>query len=233
VGSLTGQLGLPVSIQACLFDLDGVLTDTASTHARAWGVALSPYAPFDLKEDYDAYVDGRPRLDGARNFLTAKGLHPDDETLWQVAKRKDDVFEELLRQGGVRAYKGSLKYVEAVRERGLRLAVVSSSHHCQEVLTAARFPAVFEVRVDGHVADELHLRGKPNPDPYLTAARKLGVPPSGCAVFEDALAGVEAGYRGGFGYVVGVDRAGQAEALKKHGASVVVEDLGQLLGAPG
>jgi beta-phosphoglucomutase family hydrolase len=244
------KLGLPDGIRACLFDLDGVLTETAALHARAWkrmfddflsGHARSsgqPFVSFDPVRDYDLYVDGKPRDDGARSFLASRGLvlpegTADDsattKTIRGLARRKNDLFDALLRTEGVTAYPGSVRYVHAVKVAGFRTAVVSSSSNCQEVLTSAGIAGLFEVRIDGVVAARQHLPGKPAPDTYLAAARALSVPPAQASVFEDALAGVEAGRAGRFGFVVGVDRAGQADALRRHGADVVVTDIGALL----
>lgn len=243
------MLGLPERTQACLFDLDGVLTRTATVHASAWAQALDevlrvraaragePFVPFDPVRDYDRYVDGLPRADGARRFLASRGIAlpeggPDDppgaETVEGVARRKDDLFERLLRDHGVSAYEDSVRYVRAARRAGLRTAVVSSSRHCREVLAAASITDLFDARIDGLLAEARHLPGKPAPDAYLAAAAALGVAPARCAVFEDALAGVEAGRAGGFGWVVGVDRLGQADALRRHGADVVVTGLALL-----
>jgi beta-phosphoglucomutase family hydrolase len=237
-------LGLPDDITACLFDLDGVLTRTAEVHAHAWKETFDRFLaqrgekPFDLVRDYDEYVDGKPRLDGVRDFLASRGIElpdgsaddpPDAETVNGVANAKNELVLRLIREQGVEAYEGSVRYLRAAREAGLRRAVVSSSHNCHDVLVAAGIEDLLEVRVDGIVAEERHLRGKPAPDTFLEAARILGVDPAHAAVFEDALAGVQAGHDGGFGYVVGADRADQRDALLAHGASVVVDDLAELL----
>ena len=238
------MLGLPDGITACLFDLDGVLTKTAEVHARAWKEVFDAFlqrrggAPFDLVHDYDAYVDGKPRLDGVRDFLAARGIDlpegaPDDapgsDTIYGLANAKNELVLRLIHDEGVEAYEGSVRYLHAARDAGLRRAVVSSSHNCHDVLVAAGIEELLELRVDGVVAEERHLRGKPAPDTFLEAARMLGVAREHAAVFEDALAGVQAGRDGGFGHVVGVDRSGQREALLAHGASVVVDDLADLL----
>jgi beta-phosphoglucomutase family hydrolase len=241
---------LPEGIGACLFDLDGVLTQTATLHAAAWKEMFDPYlearakrggdafVPFDSVEDYDRYVDGKPRIDGVRSFLASRGITlpegspadpPGAETLVGLGKRKNDLVLELMRTRGVEAYEGSVRYVRAVRDAGLRRAVVSSSRNCREVLAAAGIDDLFEARIDGNVAEEQGLRGKPAPDTFLAAARALELPPSRSAVFEDALAGVEAGRAGNFGFVVGVDRVGQARELREHGADVVVQDLAALM----
>jgi beta-phosphoglucomutase family hydrolase len=244
------MLGLPSPIQACLFDLDGVLTQTAKVHAAAWKEmfdaflrtrsegAGEPFVPFDAVEDYDEYVDGKPRYDGVRSFLASRGIvlpegdpsdPPGAETVAGLGNRKNDLVLALIRRDGVTAYDGSVRYVRAVRDAGLRRAVVSSSANCREVLAAAGIEDLFEVRIDGIVARREHLKGKPAPDTFLAAARELGVEPARAAVFEDALAGVAAGRAGGFGFVVGVDRVGQADALRDHGADIVVSDLAELL----
>ena len=240
-------LGLPDGITACLFDLDGVLTQTAKVHAAAWKQTFDEYLrqrdgdgfkEFDEVKDYDEYVDGKPRYDGVRSFLQSRGIelpegNPDDpptaETICGIGNRKNDLVQKLISEQGVEAYDGSVRYVRAARDAGLRRAVVSSSANCQEVLIAAGIEDLFEARIDGLVADEQHLKGKPAPDTFLAGARALGVEPAQAVVFEDALAGVQAGRDGHFGYVVGVDRTGQAQALREHGATVVVEDLGELL----
>lgn len=246
------MLGLPGSIHACLFDLDGVLTETATLHAKAWkrmfDVFLSararssgrPFIPFDIARDYDLYVDGKPRDDGTRSFLASRSIQlpegtGDDpttaETIQGLGRRKNGILLALMRGQGVEAYPGSVRYVRAVRTAGLRTAVVSSSDNCHEVLIAAGIEELFDVRIDGLVAAELHLAGKPAPDTYLEASRALGAIPSEAAVFEDALAGVAAGRTGRFGFVVGVDRVGQGDELRRSGADVVVTDLAALLEA--
>ncbi|MGW2706046.1 HAD family hydrolase [Streptomyces sp. NPDC001340] len=244
------MLGLPAHVRACLFDLDGVLTQTAKVHAAAWKETFDNYlreratregtefVPFDAVDDYDEYVDGRPRADGVRTFLAARGVHlpegtPDDtpqaETVNGLGKRKNDLVLRRIREDGVEPYEGSVRFVHAAREAGLRCAVVSSSANCRDVLAAAGIEDLFEQRIDGVVAHERHLRGKPAPDTYLEAARVLGTDPDAAAVFEDALAGVEAGRAGRFGVVVGVDRVGQADQLRAHGADIVIRDLADLL----
>jgi beta-phosphoglucomutase family hydrolase len=243
-------LGLPAGIRACLFDLDGVLTKTAKVHAAAWKEMFDaylheraertgePFAPFDPVKEYDEYVDGRPRHDGVRAFLAARGIQlpeggpgdpPDAETIAALGDRKNRIVLQMIRTQGVEAYEGSVRYVRAVRTAGMRTAVVSSSANCHDVLVAAGIEDLFDERVDGVVAERQHLRGKPAPDTFEAAARTLGVEPAAGAVFEDALAGVAAGRAGRFGYVVGVDRVGQAEALRAHGADIVVSDLAELL----
>jgi len=239
-------LGLPDGIRACLFDMDGVLTETATVHARAWKSMFDDYLrgregegfePFS-QDDYDRYVDGKPRYDGVKSFLAARGIElpqgtPDDppgaETVDGLGNRKNELVLRLIHDEGVKAYPGSIRYLDAVAKAGLRTAVVSSSANCADVLRAAGIEDRFEVRVDGHVVDDQRLKGKPAPDTYLHAAQQLGAEAAQAAVFEDALSGVEAGREGHFGCVVGVDRVGQAEALAEHGASVVVKDLAELL----
>lgn len=248
--SATSGLGLPPSTRACLFDLDGVLTQTARLHAAAWELTFDgylrrraeergeDYVPFDARRDYDEHVDGRPRADGVRAFLASRGIilpegSPEDppelETVWGIGNRKNVVVAAMLREHGVEAYGGSVRYVETARRRGLGCAVVSASANCRAVLAAAGIDGLFDTVVDGELAAREHLAGKPEPDTYLAAAHLLGVAPSEGAVFEDALAGVAAGRAGHFGWVVGVDRVGQATELRAHGADVVVEDLADLL----
>jgi beta-phosphoglucomutase family hydrolase len=240
-------LGLPDAVRACLFDLDGVLTDTASVHAAAWqemfdaflrNYSGQPFRPFDIKNDYDTYVDGKPRLDGVRDFLASRHITlpegspddpPDANTVNGLGERKNQIVQRRIHEDGVKAYPGSVAYVHAVRDAGLGRAVVSSSSNCREVLKAAGILDLFQEIVDGVVAERDHLRGKPAPDTYLAAASGLHVEAAQAAVFEDALAGVESGRAGHFGFVVGVDRVGQAAALAAHGADRVVQDLADLL----
>ena len=224
------RLGLPSQIAACLFDLDGVITKTAVQHARAWKQVFERHGiPFDDVKDYDAYVDGKPREDGVRSFLQARGVAATDALVEEIASEKDRLFLELIRKEGVETYPGSVTYVEAARRLTLKVAVVSSSKHTSDVLQAAHLQDLFDARVDGIVAEEEHLKGKPHPDTYLRAAEELGTSADKAAVYEDALAGVEAGKAGRFGLVVGVDRAGQADALRRHGADIVVKDLAELM----
>jgi beta-phosphoglucomutase family hydrolase len=246
-------LGLPIGVTACLFDLDGVLTQTAKVHSAAWKQMFDDYlrkrarrtdealVPFDPIGEYDQYVDGRPRDDGVRAFLASRGVKlpegdPDDtpeaETIHGLGNRKNEIVLRLIRQQGVQPYEGSVRYVKAVQAAGLRRAVVSSSTNCREVLAAAGIEDLFEEIVDGVLAEREQLQGKPAPDTFLAGAKALGVQPAGATVFEDALAGVEAGRAGRFGFVVGVDRVGQADALRAHGADVVVDDLANLLETP-
>jgi beta-phosphoglucomutase family hydrolase len=235
------QLGLPSGIRACLFDLDGVLTRTAAVHATAWKQVFDAFlraraereggsfVPFDLDSDYRTYVDGKRRRDGVRSFLAARDIEAPEDDVRVLAQAKDALMLAAVQRDGVERYEGSIAYVREAAAAGLRRAVVSASRHCADVLRAAGIEELFEVRVDGVVADREQLRGKPAPDTFLAAARELGVEPVDAAVFEDALVGVEAGRAGGFGFVVGVDRVGHADALRAHGADVVVDDLSALL----
>ncbi|MFJ8778087.1 MULTISPECIES: beta-phosphoglucomutase family hydrolase [unclassified Streptomyces] len=241
------ELGLPEEIKACLFDLDGVVTRTAVVHAAAWKEMFDAFLreregedfrPFD-DHDYDEYVDGLPRADGVRTFLASRGIelpegNPDDppgaETVHGLGNRKNALVLEKIRTDGVEAYDDTLTYIRAARAQGLRTAIVSSSANCRDVLRAIDAEDLFDVRVDGVVAAERHLPGKPRPDTFLAAAHDLGLDAPRSAVFEDALAGMDAGRAGGFGYVVGLDRVGQADALYEHGADVVVKGLAELGG---
>jgi beta-phosphoglucomutase family hydrolase len=241
------EIGLPSGIRACLFDLDGVLTPTALVHAAAWKETFDAvlrtiegpdFQPFDATADYDAYVDGRPRADGVRTFLATRGIElpeggeddpPALNTVHGVGNRKNVLVLEKIREDGVDPYPGSVRYLEAVRGAGLRTAVVSSSANCRDVVVSAGIEQLLDVRIDGVVARERGLRGKPKPDTYLEAAHDLGFSPAQSAVFEDALVGMDAGRAGRFGCVVGVDRVGQAEELRRHGADTVVKDLADLL----
>jgi beta-phosphoglucomutase family hydrolase len=238
-------LGLPDAIRACLFDLDGVLTDTASVHRSAWKATFDPVLaahgqpPF-TDADYEEYVDGKPRLDGVRDFLRSRSIEPpegsdddppDAETVHAVAERKNKAVVERIRQDGVHVFPGSVRYLQAATEAGLRRIVVSSSANTAEVLAVTGLDKYIEDRVDGVTIASTGMRGKPAPDSFLAGAERAGVPPSRAAVFEDATSGVEAGRRGNFGFVIGVNRLddAHAEALRKHGADVVVRDLADLL----
>ena len=247
------MLGLPDGIRGCLFDLDGVLTKTAKVHDAAWKQTFDDFlreradqagqlfTPFDPVKDYDEYVNGKPRADGTRSFLASRGIGlpegspddpPDAQTVHGLGNRKNVLLLEMIRTSGVEPYEGSVRYVRAVRDAGLRRAVVSSSANCHDVLVAAGIEDLFEARIDGVAAAQEYLRGKPAPDTFLAGAGALGLEPAAATVFEDALAGVTAGRAGGFGFVVGVDRVGQAEALHAHGADIVVTDLAELLDRP-
>ncbi len=240
----------PARFDAVLFDLDGVLTDTARIHAQCWKRTFDEYLsgrapgegdslrPFDIAEDYRLYVDGKPRFDGVRDFLASRDIRleegdvddpPDRETVCGIGNRKNEMVNEAIENGPVDAYPGSVALVRVLREQGLRTAVVSSSSNCAAVLEAVGISDLFETQVDGHAIHELGLKGKPAPDTFLEGARRLGVEPGRAVVVEDALAGVQAGRDGGFGLVIGVARKGDAEALARHGAGIVVEDLGELV----
>ena len=246
------MLGLPDDITACLFDLDGVLTKTATLHAAAWKQMFDDYlrqraaqsggefVPFS-GADYDRYVDGKPRADGTRSFLASRGIElpegdpddpPDAPTVNGLGNRKNELVLAAIADGGAQVYEGSVRYLRAARQAGLACAVVSSSANCRAVLDSVSLTGQFDAIVDGAVARQRHLHGKPAPDTFLAGAADLKVAPAAAVVFEDALAGVEAGRAGKFGYVVGVDRAGQAGALREHGADVVVSDLDELLARP-
>jgi alpha,alpha-trehalase len=237
---------------AILFDLDGVITKTAVLHAAAWKRLFdtylselasrtgSPFAPFDLELDYRAYVDGKPRYDGVKSFLASRGLTlpwgtvadtPDKQTIYGLGNRKDEFFEAQLREAGVAVYPSTVQCLRLAKGHQLKTAVVSSSHHCREIIDAAGLTALFDTMIDGHDLDRLKLPGKPAPDTFLEAARRLGVPPEKAVVIEDAQAGVQAGRAGGFGLVIGLNRQDQADALWRHGAEVVVDDLAELLPA--
>ena len=244
-------LKLPEQIRACLFDMDGVMTETATVHAAAWKQMFDEYLrerakragqqfkPFDLVSDYNTYVDGKPRYDGVRSFLQSRGIElpqgspsdpPEAETVDGLGNRKNELVLKLIHEQGVKAFPGSVKLGKAVRDAGLKTAIVSSSANCKEVIEAAGIEGLFDARVDGNAVEREHLKGKPAPDTYLHAAEELGVAAANAAVFEDALAGVESGRAGRFGYVVGVNRGDHADALREHGADVVVDDLAELLG---
>jgi len=240
------MIGLPDHVTAALFDLDGVLTGTAELHRDAWREMFDAYlrardaehfVPFSDR-DYADHVDGRPRADGVRTFLTARGIvlpdgdpgdPPDAETVNGLGNRKNELVQTLIAERGVRPYPGSVRYLEAARNAGLGIGVVTSSANGAAVLKAADLTRFIQTLVDGIVIARDQLRGKPAPDSFLAGARALGVAPANAAVFEDALAGVRAGREGGFGFVVGVDRADQADLLRAQGADVVVEDLAELL----
>ena len=249
-GYIGAVLGLPSHVTACLFDLDGVLTQTALVHNAAWKQTFDqflqawseqhgqPYVPFDSGRDYHEFVDGRQRADGVRTFLASRGITlpegspddgPDADTVNGVGNRKNILVLQKIKEGAVQVYPGSVDYLRAAKEAGLRRAVVSASANCRDVLEAAGIADLLEERVDGVVARERHLPGKPAPDTFWYGAELLDTPRKNCVVFEDALAGVAAGRAGDFGFVVGVDRVGQADALRANGADIVVQDLSELL----
>jgi len=247
------MLGLPDGIRGCLFDLDGVITKTATVHDAAWQEMFDdylrkrsrqtgePFVPFDPVADYENFVDGKPRADGTRSFLQSRGIElpegdagdpPDAPTVRGLSNRKNEILLRRIRSDGAEVYPGSVRYVRAARDAGLRRAVVSSSANTHDVLAVAHVADLFEAVVDGLVAEREHLRGKPAPDTFLAGARALRLEAGEAAVFEDALAGVAAGRAGRFGCVIGVDRLGQADALREHGADVVVADLAELQERP-
>jgi beta-phosphoglucomutase family hydrolase len=247
-------LGLPDDVRACLFDLDGVLTSTAKVHAAAWKEMFDgfladraastggAFVPFDIGIDYVAYVDGKPRNDGTRDFLASRGITlpegepgdgPEAETVRGLGNRKNEIVLRLIREGGVQAYPGSVEYLQRAIAAGLARVVVSSSTNCRDVLVAAGLIDMVDGYIDGIVAEQRRLRGKPAPDTFLAGAELAGAAPGEAAVFEDALAGVEAGRAGRFCTVVGVDRVGHADALRTHGADMVVGDLSELLDGKG
>jgi beta-phosphoglucomutase family hydrolase len=237
-------------VTACLFDLDGVLTQTALVHNAAWKQTFDAFletwskqhgqefVPFDSGSDYHRYVDGRQRADGVRTFLNSRGITlpegtpddgPDQQTVNGIGNRKNLLVLQKIKEGAVQVYPGSVQYLKAAKAAGLRRAVVSASANCKDVLEAAGIADLLEERVDGVTAREHNLPGKPAPDTFLYGAKLLGLPPESCAVFEDAQAGVAAGRAGGFGIVIGVDRVDQAQALLDNGADIVVTDLADLL----
>ena len=244
------MFGLPDGVSACLFDMDGVVTQTASVHAAAWkemfddflrGYAAStgtPFVPFDSRTEYDQYVDGKPRLDGTRSFLEHRGItlpegSPDDPpgtpTIYGLSNRKNALVLAKIAAGGVQVYQDTLTYIRAIRTGGISTAIVSASANTKLVLDSAGIAGLFDARMDGVIAKQRGLHGKPAPDTYLAAAQMLHVTPQQAAVFEDAQAGVAAGKAGGFALVVGVDRVGQAAELREHGADIVVQDVAELL----
>lgn len=242
------MIRLPDAVRACLFDMDGVLTNTATIHAEAWKRSFDAFLrdyqgddarPFDVESDYEQHVDGKPREDGVRDFLAARGIvlpegepgdAPEAATVAGLAKRKNALVLSLIAERGVDVYEGSVRFVDAAREAGLRTAVVSSSANTEQILDQAGIGDRFDARVDGVTIAQERLKGKPAPDSFLRGAELVGVPPAAAAVFEDALAGVAAGRAGGFAVTVGVDRHGEPDALREHGADVVVSDLAELLG---
>lgn len=232
---------------AVLFDLDGVLTATAKVHTVCWKKMFDeflrrcpdePFESFNIKTDYPIHIDGKLREDGVRSFLKSRGIFlpegdpaepPSYETVHGLGKLKDGMFKEILHEEGVEVYEGAVELVKQLRDQGIKTAVVSASKNCKAVLEAASIEHLFDVRVDGEVANQLKLPGKPAPDKFLKAAQQLEVEPDRAVVVEDAISGVQAGRAGGFGLVIGVDRKGQAEELRKNGAHIVVSDPGELL----
>ncbi len=235
---------------AVLFDLDGVLTDTAKVHAACWKRMFDDFLreraeerdeefkPFDIATDYKLYVDGRPRFEGVRTFLESREIElpygdpnepPNHETICGLGNQKDEMVTAAFDSEGIEAYEGSVALVRHLREQGIKTAVVSASSNCEAVLKAAGIADLFDARVDGVVIAQLNLAGKPAPDTFLKAAEQLGVEPERAVVVEDAISGVQAGRDGGFGLVIGVDRKGDAEALRENGANIVVADLGEML----
>jgi beta-phosphoglucomutase family hydrolase len=247
-------LGLPDGVTVCLFDMDGVITQTAKVHDAAWKEMFdeflrsraeamgTQFVPFDAHADYDAYVDGKPRLDGTRSFLESRGIRlpegtpgdpPGTPTIYGLSDRKNHLVLAKLAAGGVQVYEGSIAYIHAVKDKGISTAIVSASANTVQVLDSAGIAGLFDVRIDGVITKRRGLRGKPAPDTYLAAAAALNVTADHAAVFEDAQAGVAAGRAGGFALVVGVDRVGQARVLREDGADIVVKGLAELLDSDG
>jgi beta-phosphoglucomutase family hydrolase len=235
---------------AVLLDLDGVITDTASIHAACWKQMFDQYLqgrarqrgetfrPFDIGTDYRLYVDGKPRFDGVRDFLTSRNIQlpegtredlPEAETVGGLGNRKNDLVNKIIEGEGVVPYEGSVELIHQLRRQGLKIAVVTSSQNCSAVLKAAKLEGFFDAQVDGNAIHALHLAGKPAPDTFLMGAKLLGIDPAQAIVVEDAISGVEAGSAGGFGLVIGVARKGNAEELRHHGADLVVNDLKELV----
>ena len=235
---------------AVLFDLDGVVTNTAKLHAACWKQMFDeylkkratergePFRPFDLAVDYRLYLDGKPRFDGVRDFLASRGIQlpegesddpPQAETVRGLGNRKNKLVSDAIKRIGVEAYEGSVRFIDQLRADKFKIALVTSSENCAAVLKAAKLESFFDVRVDGHMVEKQNLAGKPAPDTFLMAARLLGVEPRRAVVVEDAISGVQAGSRGNFGLVIGVARKGDADELKKNGADVVVNDLSELV----
>ncbi len=247
---MSGHMITRSQYDAVLFDLDGVITNTASIHGACWKKMFDEYLqrratargeafrPFDPVTDYRLHVDGKPRFDGVHDFLTSRGIElpegsphdpPEAETVGGLGNRKNRLVTKAIEEEGVDAYEGSIRFIHKLREQGFKVAVVSSSENCEAVLKAADLDALFELRVDGAMVEAQHLAGKPAPDTFLIAAKLLGVEPTRAVVVEDALTGIEAGLAGKFGLVVGVARRGNAEELRRHGAHLVVDDLGELV----
>ena len=229
---------------AVIFDLDGVVTRTARIHAAAWKDLFDEYLekhsqdesfePFDSDAEYLTYVDGKPRYDGVKSFLASRDIKipygnvddsADEETVCGLGNRKNRLFLERLKDEGVEVYETTIALIGRLRNRGFKTAIISSSKNCADILAAADITGLFDVRVDGVESEALDIAGKPAPDIFLEAARRLEVEPERCVVVEDAISGVRAGSKGGFGLVIGVDRDDQSKALKKEGADIVVKDL--------
>ena len=248
---MSGRMITRGQYDAVLFDLDGVITNTASIHGACWKKMFDEYLrqratargeqtfqAFDPVADYRLHVDGKPRFDGVRDFLRSRGIElpeggphdpPEAETVGGLGNRKNRLVTKAIEEEGVDPYEGSVRFIHELRDQGFKVAVVSSSENCEAVLKAADLEALFELRVDGAMVEAQHLAGKPAPDTFLIAAKLLGVEPARAVVVEDALSGVEAGLAGKFGLVVGVARRGNAEELRRHGAHLVVNDLGELV----
>lgn len=223
------SLGIPEKITALLFDLDGVLTSTAVLHRKAWKQTFESMGQPFSEQDYLAYVDGKPRYDGVRSFLTSRGLTPSEDEIRRIGDQKNDLVNQIIDVEGITPYPGSVRYLQAARAAGVPIGVVTSSANAMRVLRAGNLLDYVDALVDGNVITASNLHGKPAPDSFVEGARRLKTPPEHAAVYEDALAGVKAGHDGGFGFVVGVDRGHQAEALKTNGADVVVNELDELL----
>lgn len=253
--SMTPEPALAQSLnqyEAVLFDLDGVLTPTAKIHAACWKRVFddflrhhaqetnTPFEPFDLQRDYLPYVDGKPRYPGVESFLASREIQlpygepsspPNRTTVCGLGNGKDSYFAEVLHAEGMEPYPGALALVNFLRTQGIKLGVVSSSRNCKEVLKVAEIIHLFDTIMDGRLAEQLQIPGKPAPETFLKAAEQLGIPPEKTVVFEDAIAGVKAGQNGQFGWVIGVDRGENATALRENGADVVVQNLSELLPA--
>ena len=235
---------------AVLFDLDGVITNTAKLHAACWkqmfdeylqksaGERAEAFRPLDLATDYRLYLDGKPRFDGVRDFLASRGIKlpegdsddpPQAETVRGLGNRKNELVSNAIERIGVEAYEGSIRFIDQLRRDKFKIALVTSSENCAAVLKAAKLESFFDVRVDGKMVEAQNLAGKPAPDTFLMAAKLLGVEPRRAVVVEDAISGVQAGSSGNFGLVIGVARKGNAEELRQHGANVVVNDLDELV----
>jgi beta-phosphoglucomutase family hydrolase len=238
------------SIEAVIFDMDGVVTQTAKTHAAAWKKLFDAYLrdldkkkgtafrPFSIENDYRLYVDGKPRYEGVKSFLESRGLKlppwgdpgdpPERETICGIGNRKNELFHGILKKEGAEVYRSTVDLIHTLKKRGVRTAVVTSSKNCEAVLEAARIRDLFDAKVDGKDAERLNLEGKPNPDIFLRAAGDLGVDPKRAVVVEDAIAGVQAGKNGNFGVVIGVDRNGHSDGLIENGADITVKDLSEI-----